>query len=301
MVLPEFPHFNEVDLHLMSTIKDQLARFPLEASEYTFTNIFAYRDAYNFKLSLLEDNLIIMKDRAPVSFFCPIGNRDMISVMEEVFNFLDGSGNEPWLERVPESFVTAHLDNSENYVVEEERDHFDYIYDVKALIDLHGRKFHSKKNKVNKFSNSYEYEYVPLSPALIEECLEFEDYWCEVRECEKYYGLNKERCAILEMLKNFDALNLKGGIIRIENKIAALALGEKYLPDTFVIHIEKAHADIPGLYQVINQEFLMHEASGCRFVNREQDLGIEGLRNSKMSYHPLTFVKKYRIKERGKR
>ena len=104
---------------------------------------------------------------------------------------------------------------------------------------------------------------------------------------------------ILEMLKNFDLLNIKGGIIRIDGKIAALTLGEKLLRDTFVVHIEKAHTKIPGLYQAINQEFLMHEARDCRFVNREQDLGIQGLRASKMSYNPVGFVKKYKVRKRG--
>ncbi len=101
------------------------------------------------------------------------------------------------------------------------------------------------------------------------------------------------------MLRNFNSLDMKGGLIRVDGKVAALTLGEKILPDTMVIHIEKANSDIPGLYQVINQEFLIHEAADCRFVNREQDLGIEGLRNSKMSYNPVKFVRKYKVRQRG--
>src|SRR4030067_2075308 len=100
------------------------------------------------------------------------------------------------------------------------------------------------------------------------------------------------------MLNNFSVLNIKGGAIRTGGKIAAITLGEKISPDTFVIHVEKATPEIPGLYQIINQEFLMHEAGNCRFVNREQDLGIQGLRNAKMSYNPIRFVKKYKIYER---
>ncbi len=288
----------EIDLSFKGIIKDHLSGYPLEASEYTFTNLFAFRDLYNFKLSQLKDNLIILKGTKPVSLFCPVGNTEIINVLDELFDYLKKYPGEPCIERIPESFVTAHLISNERFIVEEERNHFDYVYDLKELVELKGRKFHDKKNKANKFRHSYKYKYAALTPDLIGECLEFERHWCEVRECEKYYSLNKERCAILEMLNNFESLNLRGGIIRVENKIAALTLGEKFLPDTFVIHIEKAHTGMPGLYQVINQEFLMHEANDCRYVNREQDLGIEGLRNAKMSYNPVKFIKKYRVHER---
>ncbi|MBI4682676.1 MAG: DUF2156 domain-containing protein [Nitrospirae bacterium] len=298
MTLPEFPDFTEIDLSFKDIIRDHLSLCPIEASEYTFTNMFAFSDAYNFKLSLFKNNLMILKDKGPVSLFCPVGNDVISNALDEGFKYLKKYPGEPHFERIPESFVRAHLMDNEKYIVEEERDHFDYVYDVKELIELKGRKFHDKKNKANKFRSSYQYEYSALSPGMIGECLEFEKYWCEERECEKYYGLHKERCAILEMLNNFELLNIKGGTIKVDKKIVALTLGEKILSDTFVIHVEKASSRIPGLYQVINQEFLMHEAGSCKFVNREQDLGIEGLRSSKMSYNPVKFVKKYKVRKR---
>jgi hypothetical protein len=295
MALARLPHFKEIDLTSREIIKDFLLRYPLEASEYTFTNIFAYRYIYNFRLSLSSNNLIIIKNTEPVSAFCPVGSSQISDVLEEIFNYLKDYTSEPYLERVPESFVNAYLRDSDVFIIEEERDHFDYVYNVKELAELKGNKFHDKKNKVNKFRSLYKYEYHTLTSDLIEECVEFEDYWCQEKDCEDYPGLDKERCAILEMLRNFKSLNIKGGIIKIENKIAALTLGEKMLPDTFVIHIEKANTGFPGLYQVINQEFLRYQAGDCTFVNREQDLGIQGLRNAKMSYNPVKFVKKYKI------
>ena len=100
------------------------------------------------------------------------------------------------------------------------------------------------------------------------------------------------------MLENFKELNLTGSVIKTDGKITALTIGEKYLPDTMVIHIEKANVEIPGLYQVINQEFLMHEAGDCAYVNREQDLDINGLRRAKMSYHPVRFIKKFKVTQK---
>jgi hypothetical protein len=297
-MLPEFPQFKNVDLSLKKSMREFLSRHPLEASEYTFTNIFAFRKAYNFKISRFKKNLLIFKNTEPVSLFCPLGNANMTEVLKEIFDYFRNSSLESFLERVPESFVTSYLNDGENLFIEEDRNQFDYVYRVKELIDLKGRKFHDKKNQVNKFRSHHTYEYLILTPDLIEECLEFEDYWCEVKECGKHLGLERERCAILEMLNNFESLDIRGGAIRLDNKIAALTLGEKMLPDTVVIHMEKANPDIPGLYQIINQEFLMHEAGGSVFVNREQDLGVEGLRKAKMSYNPVRFVKKYKIRER---
>ena len=299
MTLPEFPSFTEIDLSFKGVIRDHLSAYPLEASEYTFTNLFAFRDAYNFKVSLYKDILMVLKDMEPVSLFCPVGGSGIFNALAEGFTYLRHVTGEPHFERIPESFVKAHLTDNARFILQEERDHFDYIYDARELRELKGRKFHDKKNKANKFRSSYQYEYAALTPDLIGECLEFEHYWCEVRDCGKYPGLEKERCAILKMLRNFNSLDMKGGLIRVDGKVAALTLGEKILPDTMVIHIEKANSDIPGLYQVINQEFLIHEAADCRFVNREQDLGIEGLRNSKMSYNPVKFVRKYKVRQRG--
>jgi hypothetical protein len=299
MAVPEFPQFKDIELPDREVVDDFLSRFPIEASEYTFTNIFAFRFAYKFKVSIMKDNLIILKDINPFSMFCPVGNVHVQDTVEKMFRYLQDKGAEPYLERVPESFVEAHIRKSENFIIEEDKDQFDYVYNTRELIELRGNKFHDKKNKVNKFRSHYQYEYLPLTSDLIDECLEYEDYWCQERDCGKYPGLHKERCAILEMLNNFDDLQTGGGVIRVGGKISALTLGEKYLSDTFVIHVEKANTDIPGLYQTINQEFLMHEAGKCRFVNREQDLGIQGLRRAKRSYNPVDFVKKYKVRKRG--
>jgi hypothetical protein len=297
MTIPEFPEFREVDLSLKPVVRDLLRSYPLEASEYTFTNIFAFRLAYEFQLSRLRGNLIIKRNKEPVSFFSPVGNSHIGETIKELFGYLKNISDDAYIERVPESFVKEYL-ASRDFIVHEDRDNFDYLYNVQELIELKGRKFHDKKNRVNRFRADYEYEYFTLTPERIEECIEFEHYWCEVKDCGKYPGLEKERCAILELLNNFESLDIKGAIIKTGGKIAALTLGEKISSDTFVIHVEKAHSHIPGLYQVINQEFLVHETGDCRYVNREQDLGIKGLRNAKMSYNPSGFVRKYRVREK---
>jgi len=298
MTLPDFPEFTDVDLSFMDMLSDVLSQSPLEASEYTFTNLFAFRKAYDFRISKLGEKILILRSRPPLSMFCPAGPLNVRDVVGDIFSYLRQHTDEPCIERVPESVVNSSLRNNPLYSIVEERDHFDYIYNLKELIELQGSKYHEKKNRANKFRSSYAYEYLQITPDLIDECLAFEDYWCEVKDCGKYPGLEKERCAILELLRNFSVLNISGGAIRINGKIAALTLGEKISRNTFVIHVEKAHPEFPGLYQVINQEFLINEAIDCKYVNREQDLGITGLRKAKMSYHPVKFIKKYTVRGR---
>jgi hypothetical protein len=304
MIIPEFPEFIDIDLSCRDDVNSFLSLASLEASEYTFTNLFAFRFAYKFRISRLMDNLLILKTKEPTAFYCPVGSSMNKDVLQEIIDYQRQiSGNActsemPCMERVPDSLVKKYSCSNPDLFFMEDRDQFDYIYNIRELIELKGRKFHDKRNHVNRFRKQYVYEYLHITHDLIDECLEFEEYWCEVRECGKYPGLERERCAILEMLNNFQYLGIRGGAIRMDGRIAAIALGEKILPDTLVVHVEKANPDIPGLYQIINQEFLMHNSEGCEYVNREQDLGVEGLRKAKMSYHPVRFVKKYKMIEK---
>ena len=116
--------------------------------------------------------------------------------------------------------------------------------------------------------------------------------WREFNGCEADAEKNKEMCVALNSLRLFHELELKGGVLRAGGDIVAFTLGEPVCEDTFVVHIEKAYADIRGAYPMINQQFLEHEVSGYTYVNREDDTGEEGLRKAKLSYHPIFMAEK---------
>ena len=169
---------------------------------------------------------------------------------------------------------------------EESVDDEDYIYETEKLISLSGKKYHSKRNFVNRFEANYSYEYLPLTGENVLECLPALEEWF-ARHHEKMLFYFDEHEAILELLHNFDALGLKGAAIKIDGKIRAMTIGEFLPPDTAHIIIEKADIDYPGLYAVINRKFLEREWAGTKLVNREEDMGVEGLRKAKQSYHPV--------------
>jgi hypothetical protein len=196
---------------------------------------------------------------------------------------------------MPEEIITQHLVGHNRFAITPDRDNSDYVYRTEDLINLEGNKYHGKKNHINKFKKNHSYEYSPLTPELVEQCLALEAQWCDIRHCELYPGLAGEERAIYEALTNMNHLDFKGGVILVNGKVEAFALGELLNPETAVIHIEKANPAFEGLYQLINQEFCAHEWAEVPFVNREQDLGEEGLRKAKLSYHPHHLVNKYTV------
>jgi hypothetical protein len=151
------------------------------------------------------------------------------------------------------------------------------------------------KNHINRFNKKHDWEYSPLTPELIAECLELQEEWCRLKQCVESPSLLSEEQAIIEALTHIELLKYKGGVIRIQGKVEAFTLGELLNPETVVIHIEKGNPKLTGLYPMIQQQFLAEEWSDIPYVNREQDLGIQGLRKAKSSYNPEFMVNKYII------
>jgi hypothetical protein len=134
-----------------------------------------------------------------------------------------------------------------------------------------------------------------LNASSARECLDFEERWCLVKDCDYVDGLNHERQAIREMLANFDDFNLIGAAIKVKESICALAVAERLNSDTLVMHVLKADPGIQGLYQVMLNDFLLNDSGAFEYKNLEQDLGVPGLRSSKMSYPPWKIIKKYTL------
>ena len=184
--------------------------------------------------------------------------------------------------------------------VEERREHFDYVYLTRDLIELPGNKNRNKRNHINQFFRAYEsYTYEELNERHIEAALSLQEKWCLLRRCEEDLNLLGEWDAIREILNNYQALEVAGAVIIVGGEVKAFTLGEPLSGDMTLIHIEKADPGIPGLYQLINQQFCARRWNAVKFINREQDLGIPGLREAKLSYNPDHFIKKYSITLKG--
>lgn len=287
--------FFDIDIGAKDIINDFFHAQRIEASDMLFGNLYIWHFSRTIKYALIDDCLVVWTKFPSESYpfiFYPLGrgNRKVaIGKMKEYF--LDNQM--PFSLRSLEPYQSAELENlfPNSFEITTNRDRFDYLYNIDELITLSGRTLHKKKNHLNRFFKLYpnfSYERVDSANAL--EVLEAYKAWFE--EGEKSDGLCNEMLGIEASLRNFSALDMKGAIIHIDGKIAAFSLAEQINDDSVVIHIEKGNTFYEGIFQAINQQFLKNDFAHLRFVNREEDLGIEGLRKAKMSYKPLRFIEK---------
>ena len=179
---------------------------------------------------------------------------------------------------------------SRGYLVQEDRDNFDYLYYRKDLAELSGREYHKKRNLVNGFINSYECVQKPLTEENVKDAIAVLDEWRSTK------GYDGDYAAAREGLENFIDLGMRGAVYYVEGQAVGWCLGEPIAKaKMFAIHFEKACDRFKGIYQFINQAFAQSLPSYCTYINREQDLGNEGLRQAKMTYRPCSFVRKYRV------
>ena len=165
---------------------------------------------------------------------------------------------------------------------------------AEKLATLSGKKLQSKRNLVNRFKAAYEgrWTYENMTKDNIKDAFAFHVHWCNLNGCALERDFQGETCAIVQALHNFDYLNLRGGLLRLDGEVIAFTFGCKATDDMYVVQIEKADSNIPGAYQMINQQFVQHECTGYQYVNREDDAGSEGLRKAKLSYRPAFLVEK---------
>ncbi len=295
--LPAFPQFKPLELADREVIKNLLWGYQPETSELTFTNLFIWKSFYGFEWSLEGDWLLVISNSANGRWALPpVGPPLRVEVSRKLLQWLREQGEaDPRLERADERLV-SELAGAAGFLVEPVRDHSDYVYRAEDLMHLAGGEYHAKRNHLNSFKRSYAYNYEPFEERHLAQCLKLAQQWCQIRRCEEDLGLMGEWEAVEEALKNFQALNLQGGVILLHDQVEAFTLGEPLNGETAVIHLEKANPEIRGLYAAINQQFCEHAWAQVAFINREQDLGEPGLRTAKMSYHPHHFVEKFRIR-----
>ncbi len=297
--IPKFPQFKMIELEDRDYIMGVINRYGPDTSEWSFTNLFIWRSHYRFQWSMSKEWLIVLCRGSDGESYAlqPIGPLSRFEVTRMLLRWLLEEKGEASarIERADQRLV-SELGEARDLLVEPTRDQFDYVYRSDDLIELAGRKYHAKRNHINKFRRSYSFDYRPFNRGHLKSCLELADRWCEWRRCEDDLNLVGEWDAVREALTHFEALKLEGGVILIQDAVKAFALGELLNDETATVHIEKADPDMEGLYAMINQQFCENAWQNIPYVNREQDLGEPGLRKAKLSYYPDHLVEKFRIR-----
>jgi len=288
--------FKLIEIQDKPLFDEFLRKDPPRISELTFTNLFIWRHHHQPTWLEWDDCILIIfhPQKGSTYGLYPFGPGDKKGALDVLSREIAKQTPEVRICRVAEEFVKNHVDPAK-YDVLPDRDNSDYIYLAKDLISLSGNKYHRKKNHLNQFVKNFSYEYHPLNVELVRRVLGMQESWCQIRECVEKPDLLAEDFAVHEALTHFEELGYRGGALLINSVVEAFALGEPLNEDTAVIHIEKANPDIPGLYAAINQLFCLNAWSEVTYINREQDLGVEGLRKAKESYHPHHMVNKYTV------
>lgn len=295
--------FKDIEIDCKNILDKYFDLVDYEACEYCFTTLYMWKDLYNTKYYFEDDFAIVAGEYENKGFIIlPLAKKEN---MNKAFDFI--------IKNFEKQHKQIHLKAINKEVVEylqsvygdrfeyiEERNNFDYIYDGESLRTLAGRKNQKKRNHLNSFVKEYgdRVEYKKLEEADFDECINLLKEWS--KDKEESIELDSEFKAIKRIFKNYEKLKdtLKISGIYIDSKLEAFSIGEMLNDNMAVIHVEKANADIRGLYPYINQQFLLNEFSDVEFVNREEDLGIEGLRKAKLSYHPVKFAEKYTVIEK---
>jgi len=296
--LPQLPEMRPLTVEDRELFRDLFAARPPQQSEFTFANLFMWRQAYSLCVARRDSAILVFSWRADPEdsfLFPPLGDATEETVRAGL-RALDAAGHEAKLARATHADLDRLGLTEDGYHLVSDRAQWDYVYRVPDLIELRGNKYHDKRNHLEQFLREHEYAYRPLTPELAAACKDLHDRWCDEKHCDLYATLRAEVGAVKQVLDNFEDLGVMGGCLEIAGRIEAFTLGELLDPETVVIHIEKANAVYHGLYQLVNQQFLAQQWPTIPFVNREQDLGLEGLRKAKESYHPHHLVEKFEVR-----
>jgi hypothetical protein len=298
MIIAVFPEFKTLELLDKEIFREFFKEYKPKISELTFTNLFVWRTHYKFQWSIYKDWLVIVSLEGEFGTYAmePVGPSPRDEVTRVVLEWMREEKKEknPRIERADERTV-SEIEGVQGIIIEPTRDHFDYVYLREDLVNLAGNKYRSKRNHINQLLRTYSYQYSDLAPDHIQDCIELQEKWCILRRCEDDMNLLGEWDAVKEILNSYESLDVQGGVVTIENKVMAFTIGQMLNDNTAVVHIEKADPEIPGLYPVVNQQFCENNWKNVLYINREQDLGMPGLREAKLSYYPDHMVKKFRI------
>ncbi|MBE6287340.1 MAG: DUF2156 domain-containing protein [Mediterranea massiliensis] len=282
--------------------KELISHITLNSSQrncdLSFSNLCSWSFLYDTHFALYQESLIIrFRVDEQMVYMPPIGKGDLSDALKVMMEDAHSIGEEfTILGASQETCKEIEKVMPGQFCFSEERNYADYLYLRTDLATLSGKKLQAKRNHVNKFKRTYSnYEYLPLTAKEVKECLDLEATWCAVNHCDQIEGTGNERRALVYALHHFEELGLTGGILRVNGEIAAFTYGMPINQDTFGIHAEKADTRIQGAYAMINQEFARRIPEQYTYLNREEDLGIEGLRHAKLSYQPIALLSKYMI------
>lgn len=291
--------FHKTTIDDVEELSNVLKQNQYQGCEWSIPNLVLWAEYYHMEYATVDHALIIKhsKEDGKIRLTFPVGlateeaEREILELEIRYFRLI---GQEPRLEQIdPAMWEKLERWYPGRFQIEWMRDNADYIYERERLVSLAGKKLHGKRNHIKRFQDQNPgWSYESLRDDNIEACIDMAREWCRrncyIEDDEK----EEEFHLVIKALKNYKALHMKGGLLRNETGVVAFTLGSPINPDTFDVCFEKAFSEIQGAYPMINRQFAEHELQEYRYVNREEDLGVPGLRKAKLSYYPDILLEK---------
>lgn len=297
--------FRPVQAEDISKLTPFFSLRPNKTCDSVFLDSFLWRDFYHVRYAISDGKALqwlMEQDGITHSAMPMCREEDLEYYFNEMVTYFNEELKIPFKIYLADEEAVLKLNlDPERFEVTEQEDLKDYLYDGDAMRALSGKKLHKKKNHLNAFLKEYDgrYEFRKLCCSDRYDVWNFLMKWRETKGEDVEEHLDPEVQGIHEILKNCSDLCVKMGGVYIDGQLEAFTIGSyNSLENMAVIHIEKANPEIRGLYQFINQQFLIHEFPDAVLINREDDLGLEGLRKAKMSYNPIGFARKYLVKQK---
>lgn len=300
---------NEITIESRPILEEYLNSFEYKTSGLSFSSLYMWRNINHIRWQIVGDYLLLNgtnnleEDIEPPFMFPPLtktGIYEPDKLAESILTakkIFEEKGEKFAIMLLPfhmVELIEAAFPKKMKFTAD--RPNFDYVYSTQDLIELKGREYHSKKNHLNYFKSNYQYEYVPLTSAMADQAMAFIEAFNKRKNLENKHErelLEMEEEAMADVFQNIEKLDYLAGAILLDGKIEALSIGGYLGRKTVTVHVEKANTEFRGLYQAINNEFCKHVASHVKLINREEDMGIPGLRKAKLSYKPVKLVEKY--------
>lgn len=301
---------NKVRLEDKAILDEYLRGYRYDTSGLSFSSLYMWRDINDFSWEIigeymcvvgmshleLEEGIILPFMEFPMT---KTGSYDVEKLRETVLmakEKIEDAGYPFSIRLVPKELVPLLEEAFPGQLeIEDDRPNYDYVYEKESLIELKGRELHKKKNHLNYFVKNYQFEYRELTEDMSDMVMEFIRAFNAKKDipAHEWELLMMEEKAMQDVFENLKEAELLAGAIVIDGKIEAVSVGGELNEDTVSVHIEKANTEYRGLYQMINREFCKRMPEHIRYVNREEDMGLPGLRKAKLSYKPIRLVEKY--------
>lgn len=301
-------NFKPVEAEDLEELNPFFCKRPNKTCDSVFLDSFIWREYYNVRYAVSDNKAILwlMDLDGKTGSAMPIcSEEDLEYYFWKLVEYFNTELKAPLYINLADEEAVEQLglkNMPDKFKITEQVDLKDYLYDGNAMRTLSGKKLHKKKNHLNAFKREYEgrYEYRRLCCSDRGDVWKFLDRWREEKGEEVEEHLDYEVRGIHEILKNCSLLNVRMSGVYINGHLEAFTIGSyNPLEQMAVIHIEKANPEIRGLYQFINQQFLIEEFPEAVLINREDDLGLEGLRKAKLSYNPIDYARKYQVEQIG--